>query len=193
VILGKRFDDPDARLLRRGWIAFAVWTPLGGQQLWQALRTGEDALVGVALSAPLWAAWLPWLQWRGTAVLRHWFARCAFGRWHGNYFEFDGWQIRIDFDGDEIFVAAADVFDALGIEVRGRECERHRLIAGGDGLKVLPGDNLRAFTERGLQAWMERRTDAVAVRFGKWYERTVVDPRRKRSVRTSSGPDGRRN
>jgi hypothetical protein len=61
VSLGKRLDDPDSRLLRWGWPAFAAWAPIGGARLWQAMRAGEEALIGVALTAPLGAAWLLWL------------------------------------------------------------------------------------------------------------------------------------
>jgi len=137
-------------------------------------------VVGVAIAAPAWATWLLWLLWRGSSALRHAAKRRAYGRWHGNYYEFDGRQIRIVFDGDEIFIAAADVFDAFGIEPRGREPDRVRLIAGRDGLTELPGDKLLHFTERGLRAWMERRTDVAAVGFRKWFERMVVAPQRKR-------------
>jgi hypothetical protein len=190
---GRRFTDPDARLLRWGWLAFAVWAPMGLVQMWQALHAGEDALVGVALSAPLWAAWLLWLLWRAAAALRRVAKQRAYGRWHGSYYEFDGRQIRIVFDGDEILVAAEDVFDALGIESRRREPERVRRIAGRDGLIERPGENLLVFTERGLRAWMQRRTDPAAVRFGRWFEAQVVGPRRKRvdpvpnAVETSAG------
>jgi hypothetical protein len=186
---GRAHDDPDARLLRWGWLAFAAWTVFGGTWLWQALRAGEAALVGVALTAPLWAAWLLWLLWRGLAALRRALKRSAYGRWHGNYFEFDGRQIRIVFDDDEIFVTAVDVFDALGIEPRRRDPDRVRQLAGRDGLTESPGERMLAFTERGLRSWMERRADAVAVRFGRWFEAEVVEPRRRRVSRHSGEVD----
>lgn len=85
-----RLDEPDTRLTRWGWLAFAVWTVLGGMQLRQALRAGDAGLVGVALTAPLWAMWLLWLLWRGLAALRRAIKRRAYGRWHGNYYGFDG-------------------------------------------------------------------------------------------------------
>jgi hypothetical protein len=177
------FDDPDARLRRWGWLAFAAWTIIGGVPLWHALRAGEDALVGVALVAPLWAAWLLWLLWRAAVALRLAARQRALGRWHGSYFEFDGRQIRILFDDEQILVAAADVFDALGIEARGREPERVRLLAGRDGLIELRGEAPLYFTARGLQAWMERRSGEQALRWRRWFESEVVAPRRRRHDR----------
>ena len=180
--LQRGLDDPDARLLRWGWLAFAAWAPIGGAQLWQAMRAGDDALVGLALAVPAWAAWLLWLSWHVTSALRRTAVRRAYGRWHGSYHEFDGRQIRVVLDGSAIFVAAADVFDALGIERPRRQHERVRLLAGREGLVELHGGRLQAFTEAGLRAWMEKRTDATAVRFRRWFEKEVVGPRRRRDA-----------
>ena len=176
----RRADDPDAGLLRWGWLAFFVWTAIGGAQLWHSLRAGEQALVGIALVAPVWAAWLLWLAWRGAVALRLAARQGALGRWQGSYFEFDGRQIRVVFEDERIFIAAADVFDALGTDARGREPERVRLLAGRDGLIELEAQGLLAFTDGGLRAWMERRTDPAAVRFARWFEGEVAAPRRRR-------------
>lgn len=123
------------------------------------------------------------------AALRRALQRSANGRWHGNYFEFDGRQIRIVFDDDEILVTAVDAFDALGIEPQRRDPDRVRQLAGRDGLTEPPGERMLAFTERGLRAWMERRTDAAAVRFGRWFEAEVLEPRRRRLSRHSGEVD----
>jgi len=173
-------DDPDARLLRWGWLAFFAWTAIGGTQLWHSLRAGEDALVGVALVAPVWAAWLLWLLWRGAVALRLAARQRTLGRWQGSYFEFDGRQIRVLFQDEQIFIAAADVFDALGTDARGREPDRVRLLAGRDGLVELEAQRLLAFTGGGLRAWMERRTDPAAMRFRRWFESEVAAPRQRR-------------
>jgi hypothetical protein len=180
---GRQFADPDQRLRRWGWLAFAAWTAVGGVQLVQAWRAGEDAIVGVALSAPLWAAWLLWLLWRGASALKEAARQRALRRWHGNFYEFRGRQIRIVFDGDEVLVAGDDVFDALGIDRRGRAPDRVRLLAGRDGLVELAAGRLLVFTERGLRAWLERRTDATAVKFGRWFEAEVAVPHRRRRAR----------
>ncbi len=82
--------DPDARLLRWGWLAFAVWTVIGGALLVRSVMTGGEAMTGVAFVSPLWAGWLLWLLWRAAAFGRHWAVHQAYGEWHGNYFEFAG-------------------------------------------------------------------------------------------------------
>jgi hypothetical protein len=186
---GRAFSDPDTRLLRWGWLAFATWTLIGGAQLIRALRAGEEAMVGVALAAPAWALWLLWLLWRGVAALREDARRRAYGRWQGSYFEFEGRQVRVAFDDDGIFVAAADVFDALAIDARGRAPERVRLLAGREGLIERAGIDGGVFTERGLRAWMERRRDARALRLLRWFEDTVAGPRRRSRERAAAPLD----
>jgi hypothetical protein len=187
VSLGKRLGEPDERLLRWGWLAFAAWTAIGVAQLWRLLRAGDEALVGVALAAPLWAAWLLWLLWRLGVGLRRAGRWRAFGRWHGRYFEFDGRQVRVVFDGERILVAAPDVFEALGIAAGAREPQRVRLLAGRDGLIGLPGQAPLFFTERGLRAWLQRRRAPAASRFGQWFEQQVAAPRRRRLERGAAG------
>lgn len=172
--------DPDARLLRWGWLAFVAWTAIGGILLARSLIEGGEATAGIAFVAPLWAAWLLWLLWRLAANARHWAARRAYGEWHGNYFEFDGRQVRVVFDEDDIYLCAEDVFDALGTDEHGRASERVRRIAGRDGLVELPDRKMLAFTELGLRAWMERRTEPKAVKFMAWLDKQVVAPYRKR-------------
>lgn len=172
--------DPDARLLRWGWLAFAAWTVIGGVVLARSLLAGGGAIAGIAFVAPLWAAWLLWLLWRASASARHWAARRAYGEWHGNYFEFDGRQVRVVFDEDDIYLAAADVFDVLGTDAHGRVPERVQVIAGSDALIELAGRRLLVFTERGLRAWMQRRTEPKAAKFIAWVDNEVVEPYRNR-------------
>lgn len=178
--------DPDARLLRWGWLAFAAWTVMGGVLLARSLLAGGEAITTIALTAPLWAAWLLWLLWRLAANAHHWAARRAYGKWHGNYFEFDGRQVRVVFDDDNIYLAAADVFDVLETDEHGRVPERVQMIAGRDGLIDLPDRNLLVFTECSLRAWMERRTDPKAAKFIAWVDNEVVAPYRRRRQRRSA-------
>ncbi len=186
--INKLDADPDARSLRWGWIAFAVWTVFGGVLLAQSLLAGDEAAIGIAFVAPLWAGWLLWLLWRGLVNARHWAAHRAYGQWHGNYFEFDGQQLRVVFDDDDVYIAAADVFDALGTDKRGRETERVRLIAGADALIDLTDQRLIAFTENGLRAWMQRRTEPTATKFMAWLDNEVIAPYRTRRRKQSAQP-----
>jgi hypothetical protein len=171
--------DTDARLLRWGWLAFAAWTVIGGVLLAGGLLEGGEAIAGIAFVAPLWAAWLLWLLWRCAANARHWAARRAWGEWHGSYFEFDGRQVRVVFEEDDIYLAAEDVFDVIGTDGHGRAPERVQLIAGRDALIELAERGLLVFTERGLRAWMHRRTETRATKFMVWLDNEVVAPYRK--------------
>jgi hypothetical protein len=189
IFVGKRLGEPDDRLVRWGWLAFAAWTVIGCEQLWQSLRAGEDALVGTALVTPLWAAWVLWLLWRAAIAARRAAKRRALGRWHGRYYKFDGRQIRVVFAGEQVFVAAADVFDALDIDTPAREPRRVRLLARPQGLTRLPDEARVFFTECGLWAWMERRTDAMAVRFANWLKAEVIAPWSKGQADGPGGDD----
>ncbi len=185
-------DDPDARLVRWGWLA---WVAMCGLMAWLAWREGEhdrETMIGWALGAPALALWLLWPLWRGARAFWHWTRTRPQAEWHGVYFEFDGRQIRVFFDGDDYWVAADDVHDVFGLTGRARAPERVRMIVGRDGLAIAPGTRLLAFTERGLEAWMERRTDRVAADFKRWFDTQVIAPqRRKRALLSaeSSRPD----
>jgi hypothetical protein len=168
-------SDPDESLLRGAWLLWAAGAIvlLGAAWLGLAAQT-------LPLMALLAAALLLWPLYRALRALWHWTRWRAHAKWHGRHFEFDGRQIRVLFDDDRVLVVAADVFDALGIDAAGRGAERVRRIAGRDGLVTHPDAGELVFTERGLSAWMERRTARDADRFARWFEAEVLAPHRRR-------------
>jgi hypothetical protein len=172
-------SDPDERVVRYGWQIWILWGVIGG-----ALLLIDRQYVGLSfalvLTAPFWGVWLLWPLYRGFRRLLTWRAEAAWGEWQGRYYEFDGRQIRILFEDDAIWFVAADVFDALGIEGHQRNPERVRQIAGRDGLTRPPGSRLLAFSEIGLKAWLDRRTDIAAHKFGLWVDKQVIEPWRRR-------------
>lgn len=173
-------EDPDDRIARWGWFLWFVWLVVGGVLTARAAREGGLANIVVVVLVPFWGAWLLWLAVRGRRWLHGWVAAGAWGEWNGSYFEYDGRQMRVLFAGDDVFVAVADVFDACGLANRNRDVNRARLIAGREGIVPAPDTRLLCFTERGLRAWMERRTDQAAGKFMLWFERTVIAPYRRR-------------
>lgn len=176
-------EDPDDRLRRWGWLAWLVFTALLAALWWRTGALDGAAALPWALGAPALGLWLLWPLWRGGAAGWHWMRARPHADWHGAYFEFNGRQIRVVFADDDIWIAANDVFDAFGLAGRARDPERVRRLCGRDALVLAPGAGVVAFTERGLAAWMERRTDAVATEFKRWFEAEVVAPyRRKRGV-----------
>lgn len=172
--------EPDARALRWGWMLWFAWLVVGGELLLRDLRDASGpAAVSIVLVTPLWLIWAIWLLWRTWTRIGPDPRR----RWHGSYFEHDGAQIRVLFEDETILLVAADVFDAFGIEGHARDPDRVRLIAGRDGLVPRAGAGSRTtlcFTERGLRAWLERRTDTQAAKFLRWYDTQVVAPYRRR-------------
>lgn len=173
-------EDPDQRIARWGWFLWVIWLIVGGVLTALLVRVGGLASIVIVLIAPFWGAWLLWLIIRGARRYRGWVEASVWGEWNGSYFEFDGRQMRVLFDGDSIYIAAADVFDACGIGSRGRDIERARVIAGRDGVVPAPDTRLMCFTERGFRAWMERRTDQASGKFVQWFDRQVVSPYRRR-------------
>ncbi len=117
---------------------------------------------------------------RSTHTVRGWIAAQLWGQWNGNYFEYDGHHVRVLFEDDAIYVATLDVFAACRIQGHGRNLDRARYISGRDGLVSAPGTRLQCFTERGLRAWLERRTDPTCAKFASWFELQVVKPHQRR-------------
>lgn len=177
--------DPGASVLRWGWFLWLAWTVIGSGLLSEDLRAGRLAAAAV-LAAPFWVVWVLWPVYRLWAA---WVRRFHHSRWalrHGEHYEFDGQPIRVLFDGDAIYLAADDVFDALHLTGRLRDPERGRLIAGRDGLLTLRDSDLLVFSEVGLHAWLERRQDADALKFMRWLETQVIAPYRRRRELESS-------
>jgi len=172
--------DPDARLVRWGWIAWGALTVLIAVR-WIVFDRGEvpKALQWLSL-APMAALWLLWPLVRGAGALWRWMRAAPHAAWNGSYYEFDGRQMRLLFDHDDVYVVADDVFAALDLRGRAAGAERVRLISGRDGLRQLPGRRELVFSERGLSAWLARRSDAKAVSLRRWFERDVIAPHRKR-------------
>ena len=167
--------DPDARINRGIWV---LWCAGAAVLAW--LTWGGAANEMLPLLAPLTAGLLLWPLYRAGRAIWQWTRWRAHADWHGNYFEFNDRQIRVLFAGEQVSVVAADVFDVLGIDAAGRVPQRVRGITGRDGLTTAPDTSLLVFTERGLAAWMERRTDGDASRFARWFKAEVTDPYRKR-------------
>jgi hypothetical protein len=178
-------SDPDERVVRHGWRIWLIWGVIGGALLLADRRSGTLSF-GLVLTAPFWGLWLLWPAYRGFRRWATWQAESAWGEWQGSYYEFDGIQIRVLQQGEKVWFVAADVFDVLGIKGFQRNPERVRQIAGRDGLVRPPGSRLLAFTEIGLKAWLDRRTDIDAHKFGRWVELQVLEPLRRRRERESA-------
>jgi hypothetical protein len=171
--------DPGQRVKRWGWLLWVAWSLVGSGLLAADFRSGSGALAAV-LSAPFWIAWALWPLYRGWAALARRARHSRWIDWHGNHYEFDGQQIRVLFEEDQIWFAADDVFDALRLHGRLRDADRGRLVAGRDGLAERPDSGLLVFSEVGLRAWLDRRSDPDAMKFGRWVRTQVVEPYRRR-------------
>jgi hypothetical protein len=179
-------QDPDQRIVRWGWLIWLAWGVIGGALFLNDVKAGTGAL-SLVLVAPFWGMWLLWPAYRGARGWWRWHAERAWADWNGNYYEFDGRQIRILMQGDSIWIAADDVFEVLDLHGRQRDAARVRQIAGRDGLVRPPGSRLVAFSEIGIKAWLDRRTDTVAHKFSHWLDKQVITPYRKRQQMAEDG------
>ena len=172
--------DPDERIVRWGWTIWLAWGVVGGALLATDVKAGTGAL-SLVLVAPFWAMWLLWPVYRAAHRWWRWHAEASLTQWNGVYYEFDGRQIRVLTQGESIWIAADDVFDVLGLKGRQRNPARVRQIAGRDGLVQVPGSRRLAFSEVGIRAWLDRRTDVAAGKFAYWLDKQVIAPYRKRT------------
>jgi hypothetical protein len=174
--------DPDERTLRWGWVFWWSWLLVGGSLLYGDWKGGAIG-IGAVLAAPFWALWALWLLLRGARfALRH-LRHAPLAAWDGRYYAFDDRQMRVSFDGAAIHIAADDVFEALGTPTDARDPARVRQIVGRDGLQPAPDGPWLAFSEKGLAAWLDRRSDRRALQFARWFEHEVAAPHRRRLAR----------
>ncbi|MEP6607864.1 MAG: hypothetical protein ABJA83_04220 [Burkholderiaceae bacterium] len=171
--------DPDERIVRWGWTIWSAWGVIGGVLLLKDFSAGVGAMSAI-LVAPFWGLWLAWPAYRIFCAAWRWHSESSWARWNGMYYEFDGRQIRILLQGEVIWIVANDVFDALVLRGRQRDPEHVRQIAGRDGLVRLPDTRLLAFSEVGIKAWLDRRTEIVAHKFSRWLDKQVIVPYRRR-------------
>ena len=180
--------DPDARVIRWGWTLWIAWGLVGGALLLNDAGNGTGVLSFI-LVAPFWGLWLLWPTYRSVRAVWAWQSQSAWGEWNGAYYEFDGRQIRILFEGERVWVAADDVFNALNLQGRQRYAGRVRQIAGRDGLVRLPHSRLLMFSEIGIKAWLDRRIDKDAHKFARWLDKQVIEPYRRRLQMAVEEPD----
>jgi len=173
-------DDPDARTRRWIWL---MWAGLTLALVWgwvaAPIRSSTDAIPWL-VKAPLIALALMWPLWQGGRLVVQQVREAPLAPWHGRYYAFENFQIRVLVDEENrLLIVASDVLNALRIEGRGRKSERIRAIAGRDGLLTVPGIREPVFTETGLQAWLERSSSRDVARFALWLRTQVSDPHRR--------------
>jgi hypothetical protein len=177
-------DDPEARTRRSIWW---IWTALTLTflGLWLATPVREAAgAIPWLKKAPLIALYLMWPLWQGGRLLLQKMREAPLEAWHGSYYAFEDFQIRVLVDEDDrLLFVASDVLDALRIEGRGRQPERIRAIVGRDGLRAVAAMRVLVFTETGLHAWLERNSRRDVARFAHWLRNQVFEPHRRRLER----------
>ena len=176
--------DPDARGVRFGWLLFAGVALLLAVAAWRGVPPERTPFLAVVLGVAM-----VWPAWRLALWLRHALREDVLAAWRGSYYEFDGRQLRILFDDDgQVWLAADDILDIFGLTGTARDREHLRLMAGRDGVRAAPGTRLQCFTERGLRAWLERRSGRRVGQFVHWLDTQVLVPHRRKLELTGRVP-----
>jgi hypothetical protein len=99
--------------------------------------------------------------------------------WMGQWYEFDGQQVRVfEIDG-VLWAVASDCYKALGKDVP----KDLRMGYQPAELARIPDSKLMGFTEAGVQAFARKWSGRDADRFGLWYHKQVSAPfHRKREI-----------
>jgi len=172
----------------RRWI-WRLWAALSLVLLlaWFAapIRRVTDAVAWIQ-KAPLLGLYALWPLWQGARLLLSRMRHAPLAPWQGRYFEFEGTQIRILVGDDErLLFVVKDVLLALRITGRDRHIDRIRAAAGREGVRTVEGSGETVFTEKGLQAWLERNSRREVARFEFWLRTQVSDPYRRSLERGS--------
>jgi hypothetical protein len=99
-------------------------------------------------------------------------------RWHGNYYSFDGYQVRIIEDGGRTWIVLNDAAARAKMQVGESELKA----LGPDALLHLEEFKTRAISDEALLTLLSRRNYPDANKFRLWLQRDVLPPlHRKRT------------
>ena len=148
--------------------ASALMTWIGwklGQKPWALVAfVVSSPIIGVAVARPLVELFHDGLGWLSAQPL---------DKWHGNYYEFGGVQVRVFEDDGALWFAAKDVVEATGIRANADAFHEGR---------VLPGVKLRCLSIADVETLLATHQGRESGRVVLWAQRDVITPwKRKRS------------
>jgi hypothetical protein len=138
------------------------------------------ALWGALMAKPIVELGANWFNWA---------RRQPYEKWQGNYYEYANVQIRIFEHGSgstqRLWFVASDVLKVLGE----RPTRKLALIYNNDEYRVLPDENLPAFSEEGVKKCLTVSRHPQSVAMLLWIEREVIKPhRRKLEIASTPAP-----
>jgi hypothetical protein len=145
------------------------------------MEPGKGFLLALSMFAVPIVAWIASrLIMRGGAGFVGLARHHALHEWHGAYYEFDGWQVRVFEDEDQLWFVVIDVARSLGwrrVPQSFLSTQRHRL-------RPVEGTKLLATDMAGLEILLGARREQNCGRFLRWARSEVEAPwRRKREDR----------
>jgi hypothetical protein len=139
------------------------------------------AYMGLGIIGLLFA--LPILGWIASRFLVHggagafsWLSTSHAREWEGAYYEFNGVQVRVYDDDQQLWFALPDVLKSIGLKAAPAA---FRAVHPGD-VRDIPGQRLKGLNARGIEHLLAKSHDHEAGRFLHWMRREVVGPWEKR-------------
>ncbi|HET7730736.1 MAG TPA: hypothetical protein VFK48_11950 [Usitatibacter sp.] len=137
------------------------------------------ALLGFLFSAPIMGAALRKPLVEGIHEGFTWLSQRPLAKWQGSYHAFNEVQVRVYEDGDQLWFAAKDVLDAVGM----RGIPDSFLAIYPEGSRVIPGTRLTGLNAAAVERMLGNRNEHEAIRFLQWMRREVVRPWERKKER----------
>lgn len=142
------------------------------------------AFIGLGLIGLLFA--LPVLAWIASRFLVHggasafaWMSTSHYRKWEGGYHEFNGVQVRVYEDEEQLWFVLPDVLESTGL----REAPGAFRAAHPGDIRDIPGHRLKGLNPRGVEHMLAKSPGHEAGRFLLWMRREVVLPWERRRGR----------
>ena len=155
-------------------LMFAVRLTLSMAILWVIYR--QLGLIVSVLAIPIAGVLMakPIIEAAGSWF--HWAKRQPYAKWHGNYYEFAGTQIRLMEVGRELWVVDSDLLRVIG--------EKPTLMLESlyDSLEydLIPDTRFHGFSPTGAEKILRKSEHYEASRMLMWLQREVYKPHRRK-------------
>lgn len=120
-------------------------------------------IAGMALAKPLVEL---------SAEGLEWFSQAPHNKWNGHFYEFDGVQVRVQDDSDQLLIAAADACKACGIPLTADVKSRIARLSIGK----VAGTSVAGVPWKSIDLLLGPDAGREAGRFKLWLKREVVAP-----------------
>lgn len=137
-------------------------------------------IAGITVIFGVWLFALPLVGWVASRWIVMYVAyvnrraeEFATSKWHGRFFSFEGSQVRVHWDDENIWIIADDIFQVMQREPDGVERKKIKARAGDENYRQIPGVGGECLSEEGVARYLAglRVEDTRKLRL--WLDREV--------------------